>query len=73
MKKKCPLSKTKGADQLCSNCTADLHLCFCIGDNLVFSLCGSYVGRIVPTSNQMESGEFVCDRANTPGIHRLPV
>ena len=25
-----PSSKNKGADQLCSYCTAYLHLCFCI-------------------------------------------
>ena len=28
-------SENKGADQLCSYCTADLHLCFRIGKNLV--------------------------------------
>ena len=26
-----PSSKNKGANQLCSYCTADLRLCFCIG------------------------------------------
>ena len=26
-------SLNKGADQLCSYCTADLHLCFCQGIN----------------------------------------
>ena len=30
-------SENKGADQLCSYCTADLRLCFCIGKNPVFS------------------------------------
>ena len=30
-------SKNKGADQLCSYCTADLRLCFRIGKNPVFS------------------------------------
>ena len=30
-------SENKGADQLCSYCTADLHLCFHIGKNPVFS------------------------------------
>ena len=35
-------SKNQGADQLCSYFTADLRLCFCIGENLVFSKCGSY-------------------------------
>ena len=29
--------KNKGADQLCSYCTADLHLCFCIGRLFCFS------------------------------------
>ena len=32
-----PDSENKGADQLCSYCTADLHLCFRIGNNPVFS------------------------------------
>ena len=30
-----------GADQLCSYCTADPHICFCIGNNLVFSQRGT--------------------------------
>ena len=29
-----PCSKNKGADQLCSYCTADLRLCFRIGKSL---------------------------------------
>ena len=36
-----PRSENKGANQLCSYCTADLRLCFCIGNNPVFSRCGS--------------------------------
>ena len=36
-----PCSGNKGADQLRSNCEADLRLCFRIGKNLVFSRCGS--------------------------------
>ena len=32
-----PSSKNKGVDQLCSYCTADLRLCFLIGNNPVFS------------------------------------
>ena len=32
-----PNSENKGADQLCSYCTADLCLCFRTGKNLVFS------------------------------------
>ena len=30
-------SINKGADQLCSYCTADLQLCFCIGKKSVLS------------------------------------
>ena len=37
-----PCSENKGADQLCSYCTTDLRFCFCIGNNPVFSPCGSY-------------------------------
>ena len=32
-----PSIENKGADQLCSYCTADLRLCFRIGQNLFFS------------------------------------
>ena len=35
-------SENKGADQLRSYCEADLRLCFRIGNNPVFSRCGSY-------------------------------
>ena len=37
-----PCSENKGADQLCSYCIADLHLCFCIDKNLFFSWHSSY-------------------------------
>ena len=37
-----PSSENKGADQLRSNCEADLRLCFRISENPVFSWCGSY-------------------------------
>ena len=33
----CPCIKNKGADQLCSYCTADLRLCFRIGKILILS------------------------------------
>ena len=36
-------SKNKGADQVCTYCTADLRLCFLIGKILVFSWHGSYM------------------------------
>ena len=36
-----PGSENKGADQLCSYCTADLRLCFRICKSLVFSYTGS--------------------------------
>ena len=42
-----PYSENKGADQLCSNCEADLHLCFRLCKMLVFSWQGSYVERLV--------------------------
>ena len=29
------LCENKGAGQLCSNCTADLHLCFCYMDSTI--------------------------------------
>ena len=32
----CPCSENKGADQLRSNCEADLCLCFPIGKNVLF-------------------------------------
>ena len=35
-------SENKGADQLCSYCTADLRLCFSIGKNPVFSWHSSF-------------------------------
>ena len=38
-----PCSENKGADQLHSYCEADLHLCFRIGKNLVFSWRGSHL------------------------------
>ena len=36
------VAKNKGADQLCSYCTADLRLCFGICKLLVFSCEGSF-------------------------------
>ena len=36
-------SKNKDADQLCSYCTADLRLCFCIYKMLIFLRIGSNV------------------------------
>ena len=36
-------SENKGADQLCSYCTADLRICFCIGKTPVFLCHGSFV------------------------------
>ena len=40
----CLSGENKGADQLCSYCTADLRLCFRIGKNPAFSRCGSNNG-----------------------------
>ena len=41
-----PCSENKGADQLCSYCTADLWLCFHLCKSLVFSCNGS--NKITP-------------------------
>ena len=38
-----PSSENKGADQLRSNCEADLRLCFRLGRLLVFPRGGQYV------------------------------
>ena len=38
-----PSSENKGADQLCSYCTADLRLCFRLSILLVFSCSGSLI------------------------------
>ena len=35
-------NENKGTDKLCSYCTADLRLCFCLGKSTVFSCCGSF-------------------------------
>ena len=39
-----------GADQLCSYCEADLHLCFRIGKNLVFSYAAHVYNVFRPTT-----------------------
>ena len=51
------LFKNKSADQLCSNCTADQHLCFCYTDSTITlllkpkfqasSLLGPFVSELV--------------------------
>ena len=35
--------ENKGADQLCNNCTADLHLCFRYKDTTILPLLKSYL------------------------------
>ena len=49
-------SENKNADQLCSNCTADLCLCLCLGLLLVFVRSGSYLGKMI------QRGDVVCSR-----------
>ena len=41
-----PCSEKKGADQLCSYCTADLRLCFRICRLLVFLCGGSFINKL---------------------------
>ena len=50
--------KNKDADQLCSYCTADLHLCFRICRFLVFLCSGSYVNikNVIASENIMITG-----------------
>ena len=42
-----PSSENKGADQLCSYCTADLRLCFRLCRLLVFPRGGSFVSFLL--------------------------
>ena len=52
-------SKTKGADQLCKYCTADLHICFCLCMSLVF-LCTAH-GFCARTHHGSQSGDQTLD------------
>ena len=45
-------SDNKGADQLCSNCTADLRLCFRIG-RLLVPWCGGSSIELVSSGNSL--------------------
>ena len=40
------ICETKGADQLCSNCTADQHLCFCYTDSTTPLLLKSKISSV---------------------------
>ena len=42
-----PCSENKDADQLRSYCEANLRLCFRIGENPVFSRCGSFANSLI--------------------------
>ena len=46
-----PCSENKGADQLRGYREADLRLCFRIGNNPVFSRCGSFESSKISNSN----------------------
>ena len=46
-----PCSENKGADQLCSYCTADLCLCFCLSILLVFSCSGLNNSRLAHSAD----------------------
>ena len=54
-----PSSENKGADQLRGYPEADLRLCFRIGNNPVFSRCGSNSTIVTPESATPLSGEGV--------------
>ena len=53
-----PCSENKGADQLRGYREADLHLCFRIGKNPVFSRCGSDVFTFIITFLQIHVLNF---------------
>ena len=53
-----PCSENKGADQLCSYCTADLRLCFRLCKLLVYSCGGSYVSDAVLNMRTAHSAKY---------------
>ena len=44
------ICKIKGADQLCSNCAADQHLCFCFIDSTIPLLSITKISSLQPSS-----------------------
>ena len=50
--------ENKGADQLCSYCTADLQLCFRLGKSPVTSGCGSLLKNIMLITSVRERKFF---------------
>ena len=50
------LCKNKGADQLCSNCTADQRLCFLYSDSTILILFKSKISSFYPISETVEVG-----------------
>ena len=50
------LCKNKDADQLCSNCTADQHLCFRYTDSTITLLLKSEVLSFQPASETVKAG-----------------
>ena len=59
------LCENKGADQLCSNCTADQHLCFRHSDSTISVLPKSEISSFLPSSETVQA--CLCrTRSETP-------
>ena len=66
-----PCSINKGADQLCSYCTADLRLCFCLNKLMDF-LCGSsfLLSSILVVANKRDLWSFC--QVSMPDVTKHP-
>ena len=56
------ICENKGPDQLCSNCTAEQHLCFRYTDSTIPLQVESKISRFLPASLTV-TGQFVSDQA----------
>ena len=50
------ICENKGADQLCSNCTADQHLCFRYSDSTIPLLLKAIISNLYPASVTVQAG-----------------
>ena len=65
-KPKICICETKGADQLCSNCTADQRLCFHYTDSTISLLLKSEISSFKPVSVTVQPG--LCQTWSEPHI-----
>ena len=52
------MGENKGADQLCSNCEADQHLCFRYTDSTVPLLLKSKIPRVKPAPETVQASLY---------------